>query len=417
MSGSPGPVDGLVERTADARDDDRLARATWSALVEPGDRVAGALVRLLGARPALDWLRAAARGVLDWSEVRAPDGGPLGGADRERLGRAVLRWAARLDTVRPEHDLASARRLGARLLVPGDDEWPAGLADLGDARPPALWLRGDLVESGRVAVVGARASTGYGERVAHDLAHGLVSRGACVVSGGAYGIDAAAHRGALAAGGPTVVVLAGGVDRAYPVGNARLFEEAVACGGAVMSEVPPGALPTKSRFLQRNRVIAALADATVVVEAAWRSGALSSAHHAASLLRPVGAVPGPVTSAASAGCHRLLREGHAVCVTDADEVVELLPDGIRRAGTDHARAADDGSGPLGRLDPTAVRVHDALPLRGGLPDGGVAARAGTSPAEARAALGLLELEGLAVRGPGGWTARRAQRGSDTRPTG
>lgn len=397
-----------------ASDEDRLARATWSALVEPGDRVAGSLIALLGAAPALVWVRAAARGVLGWAQLSDVTGTTLSMPDRDRLGRAVLRWAGRLDLLRPDHDLAALDRVGGRLVVPGDAGWPRGLDDLAEATPPALWVRGDLPARTCVALVGARASTTYGERVAYDLAQGLVARGAAVVSGGAYGIDAASHRGALGGGGPTVVVLAGGVDRAYPAGNARIFEEAVGSGGAVVSEVPPGSLPTKSRFLQRNRVIAALAEATVVVEAAWRSGALSSAHHAAALLRPVGAVPGPVTSAASSGCHRLLREGHAICVTDADEVAELLPGGIGRdAGIDRSRPGAAGDG-LAELGMQALQVHDALPLRGGLQEVEVAARAGLTPAEARAALGVLQLEGHATRGPDGWCAHRPGRLTDTR---
>ena len=401
-----------------ATDADRLARASWSALVEPGDHVAGTLVRLLGADHALAWVQAAARGSFDWGEVRRAAGGDLTPSDRERLGRAVLRWAGRLDSLRPERDLASLERAGGRLLVPGDATWPVAVDDLADTAPAALWVRGEPPLASGVALVGSRASTTYGERVAYDLAHGLVSRGAWVVSGGAYGIDAAAHRGALGGGGPTMVVLAGGVDRAYPAGNARLFEEAVGSGGALVSEVPPGALPTKSRFLQRNRLIAALAGATVVVEAAWRSGALSTAHHAAGLLRPLGAVPGPVTSAASAGCHRLLREGHAVCVTDADEVVELLPRGIER-GPRQEDPGNDGSndGAVGALGGVALQVHDALHLRTAIEEVEIAARAGTTIADARAALGLLELEGLAFRGAQGWSARRPGRRTDTRPTG
>lgn len=398
-------------------DADRLARAAWAALVEPGDRVAGGLIRLLGAGPALEWARAATRGAVDWAAVLRAAGEELDASDRARLGRAVLRWAGRLESLRPDHHLGALQRLGGHLLVPGDEAWPGGLDDLGDAAPAALWVRGSLPVRSTVAIVGSRASTSYGERVAYDLAHGLVTRGSCVVSGGAYGIDAAAHRGALGADGPTVVVLAGGVDRAYPAGNARIFEEAVGAGGALVSEVPPGAVPTRSRFLQRNRLIAALSDATVVVEAAWRSGALSSAHHAAALLRPVGAVPGPVTSAASAGCHRLLREGHAICVTDADEVAELLPGGLR--GAEGRSVVDDTARgrTLDGLGATVVQVHDALPLRGALDEAEVAARAGTSVAEARAALGVLELEDLAVRGRDGWSGRRPARVNDTRPTG
>ncbi|HEY0118643.1 MAG TPA: DNA-processing protein DprA [Cellulomonas sp.] len=391
-------------------DDDLVARATWSALAEPGDAAAGALVRTLGARGALGWVAGASRGSPDW--VALPD---LPGSDRMRLVGAAQRWSARSDSLDARAMLEGLDRAGGTLVGPGTDAWPTGLDDLGDAAPFVLWCRGAPPgDRPAVAVVGSRASTGYGERVAYDISEALARQGVAVVSGGAYGIDAAAHRGAIAGGGPTVVVLAGGVDRGYPAGNARLFEEAVASGGSVVSEVPPGALPMKSRFLQRNRLIAAAAGATVVVEAAWRSGALSTAHHAADLLRPVGAVPGPVTSVASAGCHRLLREGAAVCVTDVDEVLELLPGrpghagglGAPSGGAEGLLGQDDA----GRLDPLSRRVHDALGLRAGAPDEIVAERAGVGVAEARSALGLLELAGVAARSHDGWRAVRPRSG-------
>jgi DNA processing protein len=229
----------------------------------------------------------------------------------------------------------------------------------------------------------------------------------CVVSGGAYGIDAAAHRGAVARGGRTVVALAGGVDRAYPAGNARLLDAVVEAGGALLSEVPPGSLPTKSRFLARNRLIAAAGRATVVVEAAWRSGAMSTAHHAARLLRPVGAVPGPVTSMASAGCHRLLREGVAVCVTDVAEVRELagvIGSGVLAVAA-AARSADDRAArPQDDLDPVSRRVLDALSRRATTELDQVASRAGVTVAETRGALGVLELGGWVTRRGAGWVA-------------
>ncbi|WP_019137534.1 DNA-processing protein DprA [Cellulomonas massiliensis] len=373
--------------------------------MEPGDEVAGLLVGAMGGLGAWRWLAGVLAGAGD-PEWRAAqdDGAPqhLDGAarpDRARLGRAVRRWAGRFPTVDPRRDLELLDRCGGRLVVPGDDLWWPGLDDLGPAAPPCLWVRGDLPpEVPAVALVGARASTTYGERVAVDLASRLAALGWCTVSGGAYGVDAAAHRGALAAGGRTVVVLAGGVDRAYPAGNAHLFEAVVDAGGAVVSEVPPGAVPTRSRFLQRNRVIAAGTAATVVVEAAWRSGAISTARHAARLLRPVGAVPGPVTSVASAGCHRLLREGLAVCVTDADEVVELA------AAVGGHLAPERGAGRLETdgLDEPARLVHGALRRRVGSGVDELAARAGVARAAAEVALGTLELAGLARRSGRSW---------------
>lgn len=374
------------------RDDERVARAAWSAVAEPGDAVAGALVGALGAIEAWRWVT----GVADGGAPLVPSGA-VGDVGRARLERSLRRWESRLPEVQPERDLDLLAGWGGALLVPGDAAWPEGLDALGTEAPHCLWVRGKIEPGApRVSVVGARAATSYGERVAVDLAAGMAAAGVDVVSGGAYGIDAAAHRGALARDGRTVVVLAGGVDRAYPVGNARLFEAAVSGGGALVAEVPPGGLPTKSRFLQRNRLIAALSAATVVVEAAWRSGAMSTAHHAARLLRPVGAVPGPVTSAASAGCHRLLRDGVAVCVTDADEVLELAGPLVL------TRTAPQDESPGQALDTIERRVLDALPTKRGSTPDRVSVAAGVTLTEALEALGILELAGLAGRVDGGW---------------
>lgn len=384
-----------------AEDAVRLARAAWSRLVEPGDELAGAVVAALGPQDALDWLRGP-HGVPAMAPPSAPRGAPgevpAAAPSRARLAAAAERWRVRLPMLDARRELRALERLGGRLLVPEEPGWPTGLADLGAAAPMCLWVRGSLdvgpALDTAVAIVGARACTVYGEHVAAELAAGVATAGRCVVSGGAYGIDAVAHRAALATGEPTVAFLAGGIDRLYPAGNADLLA-AIAGSGALVSEVPPGSAPAKVRFLQRNRLIAAVTRATVVVEAAWRSGALSTARHAANLLRPVGAVPGPVTSASSAGCHRLLRDGCAVCVTDAAEVLELVGpvpaperDGVARAG--------DGLSLLDR------RVLDALPLRRGAGEEALARTAGLSLGELRAGLGRLELAGLARRDGAAW---------------
>ena len=394
------PADGSAG-AADA-DPETLARAAWSRIAEPGDVVAGALVGALGAAEALAWLRANAGGPP------APPGDDTARAvpSRRTLAAGVERWAPRLGQLDPARELGQLRRLGGHLQHPGAPGWPPGLDDLGPAAPPCLWVRGDLdlrAALGRsVALVGARAATAYGEHVAADVAAGLAQRRFAVVSGGAYGIDAAAHRGALAVGGCTVVFLAGGVDRPYPAGNAELLERVLARGGAVVSEVPPGSVPSKTRFLQRNRLIAAAASATVVVEAAWRSGALNTAGHAAALLRPVGAVPGPVTSMASVGGHRLLRDGAAVCVTDAAEIAELAG----AAGSDLAPQRRGAPAEVDGLDDTARKVLDALPVvRAAAPES-LARTAGLSVAAVLAALGPLELEGLAERDGARWRRRR-----------
>jgi DNA processing protein len=305
-------------------EEERRARVALGLLAEPGSLDLWLLVHEVGPVEALERLRAGAvpRAL---GELVAPR---LGGT--EAAGEA-------------ERALARCARLGGRYVVPGDAEWPQlalhGLLLLAarrardnaprhdrDVVPPlGLWVRGplDLSEATArsVAVVGARAATGYGAHVAAELGYGLADRGWTVVSGGAYGVDAAAHRGAIAADGATVVVLACGVDTAYPVGHANLFER-VAEQGLLLSEWPPGASPRRQRFLVRNRVIAALTVGTVVVEAAARSGALATARRAHDLGRTLMGVPGPVTSAMSVGVHQLVRERDARLVTSAAEVVE-----------------------------------------------------------------------------------------------
>jgi DNA processing protein len=362
--------------------DDRTACAVWSRLTEPGDLDAAAFVARHGPAVAL--------------------GRMLAGGDGDPAVKA--RWFVRLPGADPRRDLAVLRRFGGRLVVPGDAEWPEALDLLGNRRPFCLWVRGPLdlaaVSSRAVAVVGARASTEYGETLATELGFGCAERGVAVVSGAAYGIDAAAHDGALGAEGATVAVLACGVDRSYPSGNGPLLDR-IALDGLIVSEVPPGSSPTRNRFVHRNRLIAALACATVVVEAGWRSGASITAREAAELGRPVGAVPGPVTSAASVGCHRLLREG-AVCVTAVEDVLELVDpigtvDPPRRARAEPAIHDD--------LPEEDVRVLDALPLRRPVPEALLLDPAGLDRATVAASLGRLELLGLAERGPAGW--RRA----------
>ncbi|CAH0123439.1 Putative DNA processing protein DprA [Microbacterium oxydans] len=248
---------------------------------------------------------------------------------------------------------------------------------------------------GNLSVVGARASSSYGELIAAEISGDLADSGTVIVSGGAYGIDGAVHRAALGVDGSTVAFLAGGVDRAYPAGHASMFRR-IAEQGAVVSELPCGAAPTKWRFLSRNRLIAALGDATVVVEAGWRSGSLNTAGHASALGRPLGAVPGPVTSAASAGCHRLLREYDAVCVTSSADVRELC--GLGK-GNGPTEASDD---------PRRTRLLDAMGARVAVTSAELSRRSGLAADTIRSMLGLLELEGIVERAGEGW--RRVGRG-------
>ncbi|MET7941673.1 DNA-processing protein DprA [Streptomyces sp. NPDC005302] len=366
-------------------DDERTARVTLSRVVEPGDEVCGRWVREIGAREALRWL----------SE-----------GDRQPRGMTDTRWAglrARAERADPEGDLARAREAGVRFVCPGDSEWPAQLDDLGDGRPLGLWVRGlsslRIWALRSVAVVGARACTEYGAHMAATLGAGLAERGWVVVSGGAYGVDGAAHRGALGAGGATVAVLACGVDRPYPRGHTQLITR-IAEQGLVIGELPPGDHPTPSRFILRNRVIAALTRGTVVVEAAYRSGALVTARAAQRLGRFTMGVPGPATSSLSAGVHELLR-GEAVLVTDAAEVAELVGD--------MGELAPDRRGPVvprDLLSPGAQRVLAALPARRPAAVDEIARGAATTTDDAVGRLYELRALGFVERHGDGWKLTR-----------
>jgi DNA processing protein len=372
-------VGGLTAHGA-VPDDERAARAALTRLAEPGDTWLGKAVACVGAVEMLDRVRFAAPG------------------ENGRLAD----YRVRLPALAADLDLAA--RAGARVLVPGDDEWPGAVDDLGERAPIALWVAGEghLADLARraVAVVGARACSPYGEHVAAEIASGLGDRGWTVVSGGAFGIDAAAHRGALAVDAATVAVLACGVDVAYPAAHDGLLRS-VRAGGVVVSELPPGARPTRLRFLHRNRVIAALGRGTVVVEAATRSGALNTAGHAEDLSRMVMAVPGPVTSAASAGCHELVRTHGAALVTDATDVLDLVGDLL----TDARDMRRGGARPHDGLDPVTLRVLEALPVRRRASTDSVGRVAGLDAPTVLRALGLLAAGGLAEAKDGRWRRR------------
>ena len=366
---------------------ERLARAGLSRIAEPGD---AAVFRAVQEQGAVEVWEALRRGV------------PVG-----QVSQGVLPGiAAKAEGHDPQTDLAAARAIGARLVCPGDPEWPDDrlhwvAGGLLEPPPLALWVRGrwplaEVVERS-VAVVGARAASSYGLHVAGELAVGLGQAAATVISGGAYGIDAAAHRGALVSGGaPTVAVLACGVDVAYPRGNDRLLRE-VAEQGLVLSELPPGSHPTRRRFLVRNRLIAALSLGTVVVEAALRSGSLATLERARQLDRHVMAVPGPVTSGMSAGCHQELRKG-ATCVTRAAEVLDL----VGRLGED---AAEELRGPVDvrdGLSDTVRQVLDAVPVRRAAGVAALAREAGVPVLVVQQVLPPLQAHGLVQRTEEGW---------------
>ncbi|MFF7890400.1 DNA-processing protein DprA [Streptomyces sp. NPDC007907] len=369
----------------DEPDEKLLARILLTRVIEPGDEVGGRWVREFGVG-----------GVVR----RLQEGGAA------LPGVSGKRWAglvARAEAARPRQDLAAARDAGVRFVAPGEAEWPAQLDDLGDARPLGLWVRGRpslrMWALKSVAVVGARACTEYGAHMAATLAAGLAEQGWVVVSGGAYGVDGAAHRGALGAGGATVAVLACGVDRPYPRGHTQLIGR-IAEQGLVIGELPPGEHPTPNRFILRNRVIAALTRGTVVVEAAHRSGSLVTARAAQRLGRHTMGVPGPATSALSAGVHDLLR-GEAVLVSDVADVVELVGD-IGELGPDRRGPVL----PRDLLEPVARQVLDALPGRGTAGPGEIARAAQTAPDDALARLYELRALGYVERHGDGWKLTR-----------
>jgi DNA processing protein len=391
-----------------------LARALLSRVVEPASVPAWRLVEQEGPIGAVQALRAGA-----WRSERFA-------AEAARLARAD-----------PHADLEVAERHGMRLVVPESDDWPhfafsafdapahrraaewvAGRhehSESGELIPPlALWVRGRLDTASlgvrSVAIVGARSATEYGTWVARDLAGKLARRGFTVISGGAYGIDAAAHRGALAVRGETVLVSAGGLDRAYPPGHVDLFEQ-VAAAGLLVSESPPGAAPARRRFLTRNRLIAALGTGTVVVEAAARSGARNTAAHCIGLGRPLMAVPGPITSPTSVGCHLLLaaEQDPARLITGVEDVLATvgsssdlaaLPlDPSRTRGGELADRID-------ALDPAARRVFDAFPARGWTGPDRLAVSCGVPTLQVIRTLPALELAGLIEASVDGYRIRR-----------
>lgn len=386
------------------------ARVAWSTVVEPGDSVAGLLVQALGAERSFALVRAALddgpEGLLDACADAAVPGAESPATFAETVRVALERWGPRLGRVDVLATLDAARAVGARLVVPGTASWPGAVDDLGPHAPVVLWTRsGRRGREPALAVVGSRANTVAGAEATAEIASAAADAGCTVVSGGAYGIDATAHRVAVAAGAPTVAVLAGGIDQLYPTGNVELLRN-VARQGTLVAESPPGTRPTRWRFLARNRLIAALGAATVVVEAGARSGALNTAHHAAQLGRPVFAVPGAFSSSASVGCHRLVAQGRAQIVVGPGDPVDAVLGAHGRSV--RGRSTRHGGEPLGdeplgggRQDPEVVRVLDALGRRA-LGEQEIAVRSGMSTGAVVDALALAELQGLVQHTVGGW---------------
>ena len=378
-----------ADRSPDLDADARLALIELAHCVEPADAVVGRLVERAGPVEVVDRIRRGGVGT--------------------RLGEGL---AARLSAAHTEAALSRADAIGARIVTRVDREWPRQLDDLGVSAPFAIWalgaadLRLALLRS--VAIVGARACTGYGELVARTWSASLAECSWTVASGGAFGIDAAAHRGALAADGVTICILAGGVDMPYPRAHEALLAR-IADEGLLVSESPLGVEVRRQRFLSRNRLIAALTRATVVVEAAERSGTMATARAATEMARPLMAVPGPVTSPASAGCHRMVADGEAALVTSAEDIMGLLDLGRGEAPSrSWSRAARDA------LTAPERRVLDAFPARTPVSADRLVASCGL-PAEAVwAAIGVLESSGWIRADTLGWRLdRRAEPSAPT----
>lgn len=371
-------------------DDERLARAAWSVLAESTDLTARKLRASLGVQEALQVAlsQSAPPSILFAGDTRA----------HRQLVQARERWAVRVGECSPERDLDKIASVGGDFITPAHPHWPWQLDDLGAHAPVGLWVRGEgdlaALTARSMALVGSRAATRYGQLVCSEFASDLAAHGFTIISGAAIGVDVAAHRAALGAGTPTVAVLACGADQVYPPGHANLLAR-IAQDGVVASELPPGSTPTRYRFLERNRIIAALASATIVIEAAWRSGALNTARLAAELNRPLGAVPGPVTTPTSAGCHKLIRSGQATLVSDATEAAELaLSIGAIEPSTPRGhRAAHDG------LEGAALRVWEALPVAGWASSAEISRLAGVSEADSTQLLTWLLGVGRAEQKP------------------
>ncbi len=368
---------------------ERLARLALARTREPGDLWLARSVAEIGAVDLYDHLR----------------------STRRSSGTAAV-VAGRLAEVDAGRELARGERVGLRFVVPGDEEWPDQVDDLDRAEDPlgtggaplGLWARGPLRldQLGRsVAIVGSRSATTYGADVAAQIAAECAADGWTVVSGAAVGIDVAAHRGALAGGGPTVAVLACGADRVYPVCHERLVEH-IAAEGLVVSESTPGGAPFKGRFLTRNRLIVGLTRGTVVVEAAVRSGALNSATWASRINRPLMGVPGPVTSATSEGVHELVRSGQASLVACGRDVLEL----VGEVGEHTVSVPRGPERPHDRLSRTQRQVLEAVPVRAPAVAGSIARTAGLGRESTLETLHELQAAGFVAAAGHGWRLAR-----------
>lgn len=396
----------------------RLARASLLRAIEPQDQLASLLVSSMGAVALADLIKQEGeptdQQLAGLRELIYQQLGQEASAFEKILPQRLSLWRRRVRLLSSEQEAQMARSCSAWLAIPEDPDWPPALEDLGDMAPLGLWGRGQrqllriLAQQPGPALVGSRDISPYGSSATAHLASDLALKGFTIISGGAFGVDACAHRSALAQGRgalPTLALMAGGLDRLYPRGNEQLLQDIID-RGLVLSERPLGQRPTRYGFLQRNRIIAALASCLIVVEARWRSGALNTAHHALEMGRPVYAVPGPIFAPTSEGCHRLIREGLASLITDASQLdlgplqLDLLEESsLLEAGQTQQRPED-------QLSESQRIIWDALGLGQGRSLEDVALATGASNRLLLVTLSQLEQLGLARRTELGWAKGR-----------
>lgn len=381
-----------------------FARAVFSLITEPGDMFAGAITQALSHETVLELEIArqpTSRLKQLLAEVGALDEVQSKFVDLDQAHNdARQRWSGRLKLQDFSNALDLAIRVRAQLITVSNSYWPTQLDDLQLASPHCLWLRSrtelSLLNQNQISIVGSRISTSYGDWVASEIVADASTKGMNIVSGGAYGIDAISHRAALANNNSTIAFMAGGIDRLYPSGNQNLLERIIE-NGAVIAEQAPGAMPTKWRFLQRNRLIAAMGQATIVIEAGARSGALNTVTHAQELGRAVGVVPGPITSQASAGCNQLIAKGMVTPICAITDAAALA-----LKGEDWFQAEFEG---LGAFE---TRALDAMTAKA-KPEDKIASDAGLSNRELSIALGQLALLGFVEKRERGWAKLALER--------
>ncbi len=377
----------------------RLACASWSRLTEAGDLAADLLLNELGPVAALKIARrAASDDPQRWHTYLPVELVRRSGGDK--WDKSFARWRGRLEAL----DLPALEKMLSRgrfkLITRRDSDWPEAFNNLSNA-PWALWAIGDTTllnreSSKTVAMVGARAVSALGHDVATELAWRCAGEGMTLVSGGAYGVDCLVHQACLRAQTPTISLLAGGLDRPYPASNTEMFKQ-IARSGLLVSQYPPGARPTRWRFLDRNRLIAALSGATVVVQAGFRSGALNTARHGMEMGRQVGAVPGPINQPEWAGSNQLIRDG-ATLISGADDILEM----IAPLGTVTSERTRVAGGYLDGLDPLSARILDATPLRSPVNAEAIARASGAAIEEVASVMGNLEMDGRVIQVAGKW---------------